>query len=226
MRIQEFSYSVDLLQALLWQYNNATSLQELLNAKQEWYNLYQSEFWEDWYTNVFNLQTANNFGCSVWSIILGLPLHINDNPDLPHPTFGFGPESNGYMNFENGNFTDVDSTFDLTLEEKRLLLKLRYFQLVSRGAIPEINQFLKFAFEGFPGTSYILDTLKMEIKFVCTFEMSLRLRYLIKLYDLIPRGAGVGIKYLTNITALWGFGPEGNGYNNFNNGNFILDDEI
>ena len=35
MNIQEFDFSVDILQALLWQYNDATKLQALLQKKQE-----------------------------------------------------------------------------------------------------------------------------------------------------------------------------------------------
>ena len=72
--IQEFDFSVDLLQAILWQYNNATSLQSLLNSEQAWVIENQTEFWENWLRDVFDLRTANEFGLSVWSIILGIPL--------------------------------------------------------------------------------------------------------------------------------------------------------
>jgi hypothetical protein len=71
--IQQFDFSVNLLQALLWQYNGATNLQGLLEAKYNWYYTNQSQFWNDWIGNVFNLATADDFGLAVWSIILGQP---------------------------------------------------------------------------------------------------------------------------------------------------------
>ncbi len=54
MRIQQFNdFKTDLLQVILWQYNDATKLLYLLNAKQVWYDQYQSKFWLDWYNNDF-----------------------------------------------------------------------------------------------------------------------------------------------------------------------------
>src|ERR1700733_14966336 len=71
--IQQFDFSVNLLQAILWQYNDAINLQALLEAKDSWYFNNQTQFWNHWFNNVFNLATANDFGLAVWSIILGQP---------------------------------------------------------------------------------------------------------------------------------------------------------
>jgi len=80
---------------------------------------------EDWYTNVFNLQTANDFGLAVWSQILSLPLFGKYKPDPPDkPIWGFGTNN---QNFGHGNFTFNSGGINLTTEEKRLVLKLRYF---------------------------------------------------------------------------------------------------
>ena len=68
--IQEFDFSVDLLRALLWQYEDATGLQALLRQKSEWYTVNQTAFWSNWERDVFDLTTANDFGCAVWGIIL------------------------------------------------------------------------------------------------------------------------------------------------------------
>ena len=72
--IQSFDFSVNLLQALLWEYNEASNLQSILTQKQAWYNTNQSNFWNNWIVNVFDMRTANEFGLTVWSIILDLPL--------------------------------------------------------------------------------------------------------------------------------------------------------
>lgn len=223
--IQQFDYSVNLTQVLLWQYNEAKNIQSLLQAKQNWYTTNHTEFWQNWYTDVFNLQTANDFGLAVWAVILNLPLQINLQPDAPDKIlFGFAPEdggSNSYVNFDNGTLSTDGGSASLTTDQKRLLLKLRYFQLVSRCAIPEINAFLKFAFQGYPGNVYVVDNLNMSISTIFTFDPGASLLYLIQQYDLIPRGAGVGIEYVVDTGSLFGFAPEGsssNSYNTLDNG--------
>lgn len=101
MRIQEFdSFIVDVKQSILWQYDNATNLLGLINQKQIWYDLYQSQFWEDWYNNVFNLQTANFFGVELWSKILNLPFLVPTQEISTQPTFGFNA-------FEVTNLSDT-----------------------------------------------------------------------------------------------------------------------
>ena len=224
MRIQEFDFSVNLLQAILWQYNDAVNLQSLLQQKQDWYNVNQQEFWQDWYTNVFNLVTANDFGLAVWSIILNIPLSIDPTPDPPNkPIFGFGSNTltpNSYTNFINGNFSIGNSPIGLTLEEKRLILRLRYYQLTSRTAIPEVNAFLKIVFASF-GNVYLLDGLNMTISCIFNFTPSTKLLFILKTYDLIPRAAGVRIRYLVGVNAIFGFGSSTltpNTYKNFTNG--------
>ena len=87
LNIQQFDYTVNLLQAILWQYDEATNLLSLINQKQAWYNQYQTEFWDDWQNYVFYLAnpdlTTNTekqdlalFGLAVWSIILNVPLYV------------------------------------------------------------------------------------------------------------------------------------------------------
>lgn len=73
-RNQLFDFSVDVMQALLWQYDTADALPAIIASKQKWYTDNQQFFWENWFINVFDLRTANDFGCSVWAIILGIPL--------------------------------------------------------------------------------------------------------------------------------------------------------
>ena len=68
MKIYNPDYAVDLLQALIWQYDNAPRLQKLIQQKQDWYNRNNTEFWTDWLKNVFNINTANDFGLTVWGI--------------------------------------------------------------------------------------------------------------------------------------------------------------
>lgn len=212
-QIQTFDFSVDLLRALLWQYNKAERLEGILRQKQAWYDANQSEFWDNWARNVFDLRTANDFGLAVWSIILDLPLTIAGTPDpAGKPIFGFGEY---HENFTRGNFTSLTGS-PLSTSQKRILLQLRYFQLVTRGTVPEVNEFLRTTFADI-GTVYVLDDLDMTIRYIFP-PMPASLRNVIEQFDLLPRPAGVKVA-LQVLRPAGGFGF-GVYHKNFTRGNF------
>lgn len=187
--IQEFDYSVDLLRAILWQYTDATNLQSLLQSKQDWYDVNQSEFWNDWYNNVFNLATANDFGLSVWSVILGQPIYINNGPPPANDqTFGIGPFN---QNLTNGNlFGGTHTVYYFSTPIARLLLQLRYFQLTSAGTVPEINRMLKYLFSDY-GLAFLVDDLNMTQRYLFYFSIPSEMLLMLTSFDILPRAAGV-----------------------------------
>lgn len=213
-QIQTFDFSVDLLRALLWQYNDAARLESILRQKQAWYDANQTAFWEDWTRDVFDLRTANDFGLAVWAIILDIPLSIASQGDDPNkPIWGFGQY---HENFTNGNFASISSS-QLSTEQKRLILRLRYFQLVTRGTVPEVNAFLAYLFEPL-GLVYVNDGYDMTARYVFNFPLSSALEVVLTEYDLLPRPAGVKIDYVVIGDADgWGFGRY---HETFTNGNF------
>lgn len=214
MRILEVDFQLNLLQAILWEYNDALKLQTLLEQKQNWYNSKYSEFWESWVRDVFDLRTANDFGLSLWAIILNLPLLASESPTPSPDIWGVGEFR---KNFNNGNFYPYVTDISLTTEERRLLLRLRYFKLVTRNTIPEINEFLAYLWPGETEKVYVLDGLDMTMTYVFTFAVTPRLLYILQQYDALPRPAGVQLNYVTTISDTWGFGPF---RKNFNRGNF------
>lgn len=213
-RIQSFDFSVDLLRALLWQYNDAARLESLLRQKQGWYNANQEAFWNDWVRDVFDLRTANDFGLAVWSIILNLPLAVTSDGDpADKPIWGFGPYREG---FNQGNFATLSSSL-LSTEQKRVALRLRYFQLVTRGTVPEVNAFFAELFAD-QGGAYVVDGYDMTARYVFEFPLSSALEMVLTEYDLLPRPAGVKIDYaIIGDADGWGFGRY---HENFSNGNF------
>ena len=66
----KLEFNVNLMRTILWQYENAPKLKALVQSEQDWANENVTEFWKDWYRDVFNLKTANDFGLNVWSRIL------------------------------------------------------------------------------------------------------------------------------------------------------------
>lgn len=217
MRVQEFDFSVDLLRNLLWQYNEAGSLQGLITTKEAWYTKTHTAYWTDWVRDVFDLRTANDFGLSVWAIILAIPLVVTPAADpVDKPIWGFGADS-ARVNFNNGNFATTSGSFGLTTAQKRLVLRLRYFQLVTRGAAPEINAFMARLFAD-QGALYVTDMGKMHARYVFGFVPDAALELVLQSFDLLPRPEGVGADWAISGEADgWGFGRY---RTNFNNGNF------
>ena len=213
--IQQFDYSVDLLKSILWQYNTALNLQSILEQKQSWYDVNQRDFWENWFHDVFDLNTANQFGLTVWSIILNIPIIVVLESTSPSkPTWGFGDFN---KNYENGNFSrSSGGAISLTVEQARIVLKLRYYQITSRGTVTEINKFLKSVFAEL-GRVYVRDNLDMTITYVFNFQPSSQLQFVLEKYDILPRPAGVGVDTLIELIEFFGFA---NTDENFNNGNF------
>lgn len=204
--------------ALLWQYNEAKTLESLLQQKEDWYNEFNEDFWNNWIADVFDIETANAFGLTVWSIILNLPLTIGDGEVAQKPTWGFGSLN---QNFNNGNFNNVPgNTVNLNTEQARVVLWLRGYQITSSGAIPEINKFLKYLFMDKLqlGKVYAFDNLDMTMSYIFNFEPDQALRFALENLDILPRPSGVEINIQYDPVPGWGFGP----FNlNYNNGNFF-----
>lgn len=210
--IQQFDFNIDLMRAILWQYNSAEKLQSLLLSKKTWTDTYYSGFWNDWYRDVFNVETANEFGLSVWAIILGLPLYVSTPAEAARDAFGFDANEN----FFNSTFAAVSETVGLPLETMRIAIKLRYHQLTCSTTIPETNRMLKRIF-GDRGPAYLLDGEDMTQTYVFMFEIGAQLRYLFDNFDILPRPASVKSNYIIGTKKAFGFGQ----YNvNFNNGTF------
>lgn len=205
LQIQDFDFAVDLLRCVLWQYNDAERLQGILSRKQAWYEQNQTEFWSWWVVNVFDLRTANDFGLAVWGRILEESREVSMPGTLPdYPAFGFADR----RNFTRGNFRRSNGGFTrLSIDQYRLLLQLRYFKLVSRGTVPEINAFLQRLF-GDQGRVYVLDPLDMTFAvYVFTFVPTSWQQFILDDMAALPRPAGVGTKIKVVSRKVFGFGP-------------------
>lgn len=214
--IQRIDYHAEIMRGLLWQHNRAANLEALISGKDGWFKANHGGFWDDWLRDVFDLRTANEFGLQVWARILNVPLQVNIPPTAQtSPAFGFGAFN---ANFNNGGFSNSGGGIaGLSVDQQRLLLRLRYCQLVSRCTVTDINRILANVFKD-QGTVYVVDPLDMSfIVYVFDFAPGSQLMFLLEQFDLMPRPATVGVKYLVSAIPNWGFGEY---HINFNNGNF------
>lgn len=143
----------DITRCLKWMQDNAPAIQSLVNQKAQWYESYNTQFWQQWETSVFDIRTANNFGLMVWCIILGVPAGgLGLYPNVA--SFAFGDQRQNFIGDSSevsdpstgGNFYGGGSSSVGNIEEIRKLLQLRYVALTSRGNIAQTNRMLKFIF--------------------------------------------------------------------------------
>lgn len=206
-------FNVNLMRTVLWQYENAPKLKSLVQSEQDWANDNVTEFWKNWFRDVFNLKTANEFGLNVWSRILDVPLTIN-RPRRVGGVFGFG---SNHKNFGNGNFGRARSQdIEVSTEQARKILLLRWFQLTSRPTVANINEALEIVFGA--GIAYVQDSLDMSNQlFMFTERPDYQTIDILKNTDLLPRPSAVGSAYSVQPRAGFGFGRN---HLNFGNGNF------
>lgn len=212
-----YQCKIDLLTAIDWQRGGAVKLNELISLKQKWYDDNHCLFWNDWVTDVFDLRTANEFGLSVWSIILDLPLFDqSEKSRSDYPAIYFGSNR---KNFSNGNFGKNASTVDsLTVDQKRIMLQLKAFILNMRSSTYEINVKLTELF-GFRQV-YALDNLDMSYTYIVNNPELISFVSIIEDYDLLPRPNCVSVDYIigSNSTPFL-FGEQ---RDNFSRGNFHI----
>lgn len=198
--IEPFDYSVDLTKSILWQYGTTgqPNIQKLIEAKQAWYDVNQTEFWEDWFTDVFDLRTCNAFGCNVWAIILGVSTNfLAGGHGSSKPPWGF--DVTNLTNFNNYNFSShTAQPITFTLAEQRLILQLRARQIVSRCTIPEVNRILADLIKPIYGPAYMVDNYNMSLTLVCKFVIPTNLQIILTEFDLIPRSAGCALNVVSS----------------------------
>lgn len=194
MKTLQISPEINLKQCLLWQYNNAPALRALILQKQDWYKTHQEDFWNYWYNSVFNLDTADDFGLTVWGEILDFPRQVKS----------------------------VDGSLHvLTAEQYRTVLKGQMLKFNMGVTAPEVNRWLSVVF-GAQGKAYCLDNLDMTaVPFVFEQSPSDEILWLLTNVDFLPRPAGVG--YTVRLIGQDIFGFNGSGLQTFDNGVFYKD---
>ena len=186
-----YECSINLERALDWQRSRAPILRSLIQKKQAWYEANHCDFWNNWVVDVFNLETANEFGLSVWSIILDEQLFGTTKKSPPdYPTWGFNDDDD--ENFFDGSFgANADTGYNFSLEQKRIILRLKAYIISMSGNVPEINRALANIFGA--GRIACFDNFDMSLTyFVYSDELDGFMREL-QARDKLPRPAGVSV---------------------------------
>lgn len=177
MEVMNLQNTVNLLECLLWQYHKAERLQALVQACQDEMNANVEDFWNDFYTNVFNIDTVNTFGLAVWGILLG----------VERPTYTSDGQTQYYSD-----------------DMYRLFLKSRILMFQMDGSIYRINQYINYLFPNKP--IYVIDNLDMTISINFYYTPSAEEWQVLNNPDFLPRPSGVQIEILSiNPDEIFGF---------------------
>jgi hypothetical protein len=187
--IQDIDTNANLLRAILWQYEGAPKLRQIVDAEQAYFDGAQVQFWSDWLRDVFDFNTANDFGLAVWARILDINLGVDAPASGDEAKFGFGTNNE---NFGAGNFGRAKAgDIGLTTAQKRLVIRLRYAQITKRPTLSNINETLSTVFADFGGVAYAVDNRDMTIEYLFAFTLPSSLKLVLEQYDLLLRPAGV-----------------------------------
>lgn len=204
MRVSDLLY-VRVMRAVLWQHEGMERLVALVRNKQRFYELSVSDFWQRWYDDFLNIDTANDWGLALWADILDVPFTSVFAAQPSKTAFGFSTERKNFTAPTNYGSRD-GSTAGLTLEQKRTLIRTRYFILTSSPTLDAINAHLA-AYYSLPGLpTYVSDGLDMTMQYTFSREIDGPLRFLIDTMDLLPRPSTVEMSYREITKTALGFG--------------------
>lgn len=215
MNIQQFDLEADLLRAILWQYEKAPRLKKLVEGFHEIHNDNNAGFWQQWYRDVFNVDTANEFGLRLWARILDVKLAVEFEPQ-EKMAFGFGANRRRFGKKSNFGARDGASV-SLTVEQLRLAVKARYFMLTTQPTMDNINEFMRANLWRGESKAYALDTFDMEFWYVFTYAPDPGLQFLLDNTDFLPRPSGVKMNWRIISKKAFGFGRHRKRFGNNSN---------
>lgn len=191
MEVCDLQNTANLLECILWQYDNAPKLKSLVQACQDEFDGNVQDFWDNFYTNIFNLDTANSFGLAVWGICLG----------VERPKY----------EYQGQEYLYSDDMY-------RLFLKAQSIIFSNNGSIAQFNKYMNLLFPNKP--IKINDNLDMTIRVVFYYTPTAEEWFVINNPDFLPRPSGVEIE-LVIIAPDKVFGFDGSGLSGFDQGTFF-----
>jgi hypothetical protein len=197
-----YSCSLNLNEAIDWQRSNASKIKSWIEKEQEWIDANHCDFWNSYLSNTFDLRTANDFGLSVWAIILNENLFgVTPASPVGYLAWGYGVDR---KNYNNGNYgTNSDSGYNFSVSEKRYMLLLKAFIIHMSGnvhgiGVIGINESLQRIFG--INKIYCIDNRDMTFTYKVVDGAFLSIATELKSRDLLPRPAGINtiISYTAN----------------------------
>lgn len=183
----------DVQKTVLSQYSCAPTLNALIEAWNQ--TLDPTRLIETWFTNVWNLDTAQGYGLDVWGRIVGVERVLTLSTDS---FFGFAePQDLTLQPFNAAPWysgTQTTSNYRLSDEAFRQLINAKALANITDGSITSLNAILMTLFAG-QGDVWVADTSTMTLTYTFNFAPSAVQVSLIQSSGVLMRPAGVRVIY-------------------------------
>lgn len=183
----------DVQKTVLSQYSCAPTLNALIEAWNQ--TLDPTRLIETWFTNIWNLDTAQGYGLDVWGRIVGVERVLTLSTDS---FFGFAePQDLTLQPFNAAPWysgTQTTSNYRLSDEAFRQLISAKALANITDGSITSLNAILMTLFAG-QGDVWVADTGTMTLTYTFNFAPSAVQVSLIQSSGVLMRPAGVRVIY-------------------------------
>ncbi|MFT9208221.1 hypothetical protein HK27_09895 [Acetobacter orientalis] len=183
----------DVQKTVLSQYSCAPTLNALIEAWNQ--TLDPIRLIETWFTNIWNLDTAQGYGLDVWGRIVGVERVLTLSTDS---FFGFAePQDLTLQPFNAAPWysgTQTTSNYRLSDEAFRQLINAKALANITDGSITSLNAILMTLFAG-QGDVWVADTGTMTLTYTFNFAPSAVQVSLIQSSGVLMRPAGVRVIY-------------------------------
>lgn len=183
----------DVQKTVLSQYSCAPTLNALIEAWNQ--TLDPTCLIETWFTNIWNLDTAQGYGLDVWGRIVGVERVLTLSTDS---FFGFAePQDLTLQPFNAAPWysgTQTTSNYRLSDEAFRQLINAKALANITDGSITSLNAILMTLFAG-QGDVWVADTGTMTLTYTFNFAPSAVQVSLIQSSGVLMRPAGVRVIY-------------------------------
>lgn len=161
-----------------------TNIETLLNGLADLYNKLITQPVQEFYNNIYNLETAAGIGLDIWGEKLNFPRTIK------------------FIDADTG----VETSKTLDDNEYRLILKVLSLKFYTKMTVPGINKTLKELFSFYDVQAYTVDNQDMTyVNYVFLWEMLEYLKQAFNNYDLLPHPLAVGTRYREAFYQIFGF---------------------
>lgn len=170
----------------------------------------------DFYSNIWNIDTAQGYGLDVWGRIVGISRYLQVAYSGEYFGFKTGSTPNPYLPFNFGIFRSqqqVTSTFALPDAAFRTLILVKAFANVAATNIPTLNALARMLFVGLGSSpyvdpsyvdptyyavpdrsrAYVIDNGNMTMTYVFDFPLSAVEVAIVTTPGLLPHPTGVAV---------------------------------
>ncbi|MFT8432552.1 DUF2612 domain-containing protein [Acetobacter orientalis] len=183
----------DVQKTVLSQYSCAPTLNALIEAWNQ--TLDPTRLLETWFTNIWNLDTAQGYGLDVWGRIVGVERVLTLSTDS---FFGFAePQDLTLQPFNAAPWysgTQTTSNYRLSDEAFRQLINAKALANITDGSMTSLNAILMTLFAG-QGDVWVADSGTMTLTYTFNFAPSAVQVSLIQSSGVLMRPAGVRVVY-------------------------------